>query len=152
MNIDLNKTIKKIDACLPKCGRGSIDQLHKMYDLTLRLQSQILAIIYDLETFSFSAQQESGKLSKRHSFGAKDNSSVTLFIYEPLPAMKRLTEAIEEHWKDMIHAAIFEAAQQRPLPISRKPSLKSKLHAPREVTTQKSGTPPIGQFKSSSTT
>ena len=53
MNIDLNKTIKKIDACLPKCGRGSIDQLHKMYDLTLRLQSQILAIIYDLETFSF---------------------------------------------------------------------------------------------------
>ena len=131
MNIDLNKTIKKIDACLPKCGRGSIDQLHKMYDLTLRLQSQILAIIYDLETFSFSAQQESGKLSKRHSFGAKDNRSVILFIYEPLPAMKRLTEAIEEHWKDMIHAAIFEAAQQRPLPYFEKALVEIEITRPK---------------------
>ena len=34
---------------------------------------------------------------------------------EPLPGMKRLMEAVEEHWKAMLHAAISEVARQGPL-------------------------------------
>lgn len=41
---------------------------------------------------------------------------VTLIIQEPLPPMKKLTEALEEHWKTMIHTAIAEAAYQARLP------------------------------------
>lgn len=44
MNISLKKTIVQIDRCLAEGGGASADQLHKMYDLTLRLQSQLLMI------------------------------------------------------------------------------------------------------------
>ena len=112
MNISLKKTIVQIDRCLAEGGGASADQLHKMYDLTLRLQSQLLSVIYDMETFGGSAE----RVANAHSGGKNKDSVVTLTITEPLPSMKRLTEAVEEHWKAMIHAAIGEAAQQRPLP------------------------------------
>ena len=83
-----------------------------MYDLTQRLLSQELAVICDLETYGPDpAGQERPPLARRHASGGSVNGIVTLTIQEPLPAMKMLTEAVEEHWKAMLHAAISEAAQ-----------------------------------------
>ena len=123
MNISLKKTIVQIDRCLAEGGGASADQLHKMYDLTLRLQSQLLSVIYDMETFGGSAE----RVANAHSGGKNKDSVVTLTITEPLPSMKRLTEAVEEHWKAMIHAAIGEAAQQRPLPYFDKAMVEIKI-------------------------
>lgn len=45
--------------------------------------------------------------------------------------MKRLTEAVGEHWKAMIHVAIGEAAQQRPLPYFGKAMVEIEIITPR---------------------
>ena len=45
--------------------------------------------------------------------------------------MKRLTEAIEEHWKAMLHAAIGEAIQQGPLPYFEKAFVQIEIVTPR---------------------
>jgi len=74
-----------------------------------------LSLIQDRETFSVPAGQE-GRLAERRSAGQNNGSLVDLTIQEPLPAQKELTEAVEEHWKDMIHAAIRDAARRKPLP------------------------------------
>ena len=108
MYINLNKTLAAISRCLPDVGEPTQKQLYQMYDLSLRLTSQILAVIYDHESFTSPAQQQSS--------GDNTGSAVTLTIQEALPAMKRLTEALEEHWKEMIHAAIADTARQEPLP------------------------------------
>lgn len=127
MNINLKKTIAQIERCLPDNGIAHVDQLRKMYDLTLRLQSQLLSVIYDIETFGESTEQ----IANAHSSGKNKNSAVTLAITEPLPSMKRLPEAVEEHWKAMIHAAIGEAAQQRPLPYFDKAMVEIEIITPR---------------------
>ena len=49
MYIDLKKTIEEISSCLPEKGVPTSKQLQRMYELTLRLQSQELAVIYDME-------------------------------------------------------------------------------------------------------
>jgi len=111
MNICLKKTIAQSEQCLPDNGIANVDQLRKMYDLTLRLQSQLLSVIYDMETFGGRAE----RIANAHNSGKNKNFVVTLTITELLPSMKRLTEAVEEHWKAMLHAAIVEVAQQEPL-------------------------------------
>lgn len=127
MNICLKKTIAQIDGCLPDNGRVKTAQLRKMYDLTLRLQSQLLSVIYDMETFGVVME----RIANVHSGGESDDSVVTLTITEPLPSMKRMTEALEEHWKTMLHAAIAEAAQQRPLPYFGKAMVEIEIITPR---------------------
>ena len=67
----------------------------------------------------------------RHSDGRNSESSVTLAIDEPLPSMKRKTEAIEEHWKAMLHAAIEEAARQKPFPHFDKAMVEIEIVTPR---------------------
>lgn len=129
MNISLKKTITQIDRCLPDSGEVDLARLHRMYELTLRLQSQLLAVIYDVETFQASATR--GSLVREHSHGMNDGSAVTLTIHEPLPSMKKLTEAIEEHWKTMLHAAIGEAARQSPLPHFEKAFVEIEVVTPR---------------------
>lgn len=129
MNINLKKTIAQIDRCLPDIGEVELARLHRMYELTLRLQSQLLAVIYDMETFQASAAYES--IARKQSRGANDGSSVTLTIHEPLPSMKKLTEAIEEHWKAALHAAIGEAARQGPLPHFEKAFVEIEVITPR---------------------
>ena len=116
MYIDLKKTLEEISRCLPEKGVPTSKQLQRMYELTLRLQSQELAVIYDMEAFDSPAAQEQRPLAQQHSGGENRNGVVTLKIGEPLPAMKKLTEAVEEHWKAMLHAAISDAAAQGPLP------------------------------------
>ena len=112
MYTDLNKTLAAIGKCLPAGGEVTTEQLHRMYDLTQRLLSQELAVICDLETYGPNpAGQERPTLARRHAAGRSVDGIVMLTIQEPLPAMKRLTEAVEEHWKAMLHAAISEVAQ-----------------------------------------
>lgn len=127
MNICLKKTIAQIERCLPDNGIANADQLRKMYDLTLRLQSKLLSVIYDVETFGGVTE----RIADEHSGGENKNSVVTLTIVEPLPSMKRLTEALEEHWKTMLHAAIAEAAQQKPLPYFNKAMVEIKIITPK---------------------
>ena len=58
MYIDLKKTLEEISRCLPEKGVPTSKQLQRMYELTLRLQSQELAVIYDMEAFGSPAAQE----------------------------------------------------------------------------------------------
>ena len=129
MNIDLKKTITQIDRCLPDSGEVDLARFHKVYELTLRLQSQLLAMIYDVETFGGSSVQENLAWSQSH--GVNSGASVTLTIHESLPSMKKLTEAIEEHWKAMLHAAIDEAARQLCLPHFDKAMVELEIVTPR---------------------
>jgi len=102
-----------------------------MYDLSLQLQSQLLAVIHDLEDFSAPAQQEQETLARRQSAGENNGAVITLAIYEPLPPMKRLTEAVEEHWKSMLHVAISDAALQGTLPHFEKAMVEIEITTPR---------------------
>ncbi len=129
MNIDLKKTLAQIERGLAGDGAPDTKRLHKMYDLSLRLQSQILAVIRDRESFSPLPEQE--RLATAHSAGCQANDILTLTLWEPLPAMKKLTEAIEEHWKDMIHSAIRQAAQQGPLPYFEKAFVEIEIVTPK---------------------
>ena len=129
MNIQLRKTMTALERCLSADGTAGITELRKMYDLTLRLRSQLLGVIYDLETFSPTAGQE--RLAVSHSAGTNENGVVTLTIQEPLPAMKHLTEALEEHWKEMLLAAIAEAARQESLPWFEKAMVEIAVITPR---------------------
>lgn len=127
MNINLKKTIAQIERCLPDNGAADTDQLRKMYDSTLRLQSQLLSVIYDVETFGGITE----RIANAHSGGENKDSVVVLTIAEPLPSMKRLTEAIEEHWKSMLHAAIAEVARQNPFPYFNKAMVEIEVITPR---------------------
>lgn len=71
MNISLRKTIAQIERCLPNEGGANADQLRKMYDLTLRLQSQLLSIIYDTETFGGATE----RIANAHSGGENKNGN-----------------------------------------------------------------------------
>lgn len=128
MNISIKKTVLQIDRCLPDSGKTDIAQLHRMYGLTLRLQSQLLSVIYDMETFGGTGHR---RIEDAHSTGTNEAQVVTLTIQEPLPSMKKLTEAIEEHWKSMIHAAIRKAAQQESLPYFNKAMVEIEVITPK---------------------
>lgn len=51
MYIDLEKTLAAIGKCILADEMPTLTQLRGMYELTHRLQSQILAVIYDVEHF-----------------------------------------------------------------------------------------------------
>lgn len=120
MYTDLKKTLAAIGACMSDDGAPGVEQLHRMYNLTLRLMSQELSVIYDQEAFGRPARQERRTLAQRQSAGVSSGAAVVLTISEPLPSTKKLTEAVEEHWKAMLHAAIGETARQGPLPYFQK--------------------------------
>ena len=131
MYIDLNKSLAAIGKCLPTEGEPTPKQLRRMYGLTQRLMSQELSVIYDQEAFGIPARQERTTLARQQATGHRAGDALTLTIREPLPAMKRLTEAVEEHWKTMIHAAISEAASQEPLPFFEKAFVAIHIVTPR---------------------
>ena len=128
MNIPINKTLEQIERCLDT-GQVNIEQLRKAYDLTLKLQSQLLGVIYDLETFT--SDSVGPRIAADHSRGQNSGEAVTLTINEALPPMKRLTEAIQEHWKAMIYEAIDEAARQKRLPYFEKAMVEITIITPR---------------------
>lgn len=69
MYTDLKKTLTVIDSCIPDDGAPGVEQLHRMYDLTLRLMSQELSLIYDQEAFGRSAGQERRTFARRQRVG-----------------------------------------------------------------------------------
>ena len=131
MFIDLKKTLTAIDKCLSVSHPPGLKQLHKMFDLTVQLMSQILSVIYDQEAFGPPTGQELPPLAKRLSTGGNSDRVVTLTLREPLPAMKHLSESVEEHWKAMIHTAIAEAASLGPLPYFEKALVEIEIITPR---------------------
>ena len=52
MEIDLNKTLRALVRSFPEDSEPSVEALTKMYRQTLRLRSQLLGVIYDLESYS----------------------------------------------------------------------------------------------------
>ena len=131
MHTDLKKTLAAVGRCLPTEGEPTWEQLRQMYDLTLRLMSQELSVIYDREAFGRPEGQEQQTFARRQSAGVNNGAAVILTIAEPLPAMKKLTETIEEHWKTMLHAAIGEAARQGRLPYYEKAFVEIEIITPR---------------------
>lgn len=131
MNISLKKTIAQIDRCLVDSGEVNLTQLHRMYELTLRLQSQLLSVIYDAEIYGGFTEKNCVRMANKYAVGQNENSVVMLTISEPLPSMKKLTEAVEEHWKAMLHSAIDKAAQQAPLPHFDKAMVEIEIVTPR---------------------
>lgn len=128
MNINLNKTLEAIRKALAEKEPG-IRELKRAYQETLRLQSQILASVYDMEAFGGKTYEK--RPAQEQSWGRNDRDVVVFSMQEPLPAMKRLTEAVEEHWKAMIHSAIGEAARRGPLPYFRKAFVEIEITTPK---------------------
>ena len=60
--------------------------------------------------------QYSPKLAELLSDGIAGDDSATLTIHEPLPPVKELTSAVEDHWLELIHTAIGKAAREWKLP------------------------------------
>lgn len=118
--------MKTIERDVLKNSSAGLPELKRAYSQALRLQSQILSLIYDREFLD-----GRGRFSEEMSRGENGGVTVTLIIQEPLPSIKRLTEAIEEHWKAMIHVAIGEAAQQGPLPHFEKAFVQIEIVTPR---------------------
>ena len=129
MNTQIDKILEQLARCLDADDRADAPRLHKMYDLTLRLQSQLLGVIYDTEMFLPNAVTP--RLSRQHAHAENTGATVTLTIDEPLPSMKRLTEEVEEHWKAMLRAAIAEAECQGPLPYFDKALVAIEITTPR---------------------
>lgn len=84
-------------------GTQETEQLKKAYQLVLRLRSQLIGVIYDMEMCAPNAQTSVCDNT--------DKQSVTLLIDEPLPGMKELTSSVQEHWITLIHDAIAQESQ-----------------------------------------
>lgn len=130
MEIDLNKTLRALVRCLPEDGEPSVEALAKMYRQTLRLRSQLLGIIYDLEAYS-APQPGRQELAEAMSRGRQEDGCVILTFEESLPSMKEYSAALEDHWKAMIHAAIQEAAAQEGLPRFDRAFVQIEVTTPR---------------------
>jgi hypothetical protein len=122
MDIDVQKTLKTIER---KITAGD---LHGAYEYTLRLRGQLLGIIYDGEMFG--AKQDA-KLADKQTEGYATTDSVTLTIAEPLPPLKEMTIAVQEHWLELINTAIAKAARGHRLPHFEKAFVQIAVTTPR---------------------
>lgn len=121
MNIDLTKTLKTLEKKLTPENGLMLADLYKVYDITLQLRSQLLGVIYEQETFGVAGTDIcEPKLAERLSEGNVTDKIVTLTVQEPLPMIKELTTAVQDHWLDLLHAAIDKAAREQRLPRFKK--------------------------------
>lgn len=125
MYIDLKKTLSQIEKALPPEGVQDLSKLQKAYEITLCLRSQIIGVIYDMKQYSGSAANDSPKQEIK-----RNKQVVTLIIPEPLPGMKELTAAVEEHWVTMIHDAI-EQESRTGIPKFQKAMVMIEITTPR---------------------
>ncbi len=109
MNLNLMKTVKTIEELLKNDNEINLLNLKKAYEQTLRLRSQLISVIYDIEQYIEPRKQREAQKPEQVSSNTKE--IVTLTINEPLPAQKELTAAVEEHWITMIHSAIAEESK-----------------------------------------
>ena len=125
MYIDLKKTLSQIEKALPQEGVQDLSKLQKAYEITLRLRSQIIGVIYDMKQYSGPAANDSPKREIK-----SNKQVVTLIISEPLPGLKELTAAVEEHWVTMIHDAI-EQESRTGVPKFQKAMVMIEITTPR---------------------
>ena len=125
MYIDLKKTLSQIEKALPQEGVQDLSKLQKAYEVTLRLRSQIIGVIYDMKQYNGLIANDSPKQE------IKSNKQVVILIIpEPLPGMKELTAAVEEHWVTMIHDAI-EQESRTGIPKFQKAMVTIEVTTPR---------------------
>ena len=128
MYIDLSKTLKAIERRL--VGEDiSTEDLRHAYDNVLRLRSQLLGVIYDLEMFN--SRDDNATLAEKQTSGLAISDAVVLTIAEPLPSMKELTSAVQEHWVNLIHTAIDKASWEPELPFFEKAFVWIEVTTPR---------------------
>ena len=108
MFIDLHKTLNGIRENIPTDRRVTFEMLEKAYGQTLWLRSHILGVMYDMIDFGSATKRVIGEVSVSQT---DSDNMVCLVIPEPLPGLKELTGAVEEHWTRMIHEAIAQQAK-----------------------------------------
>lgn len=110
MYLDLRKTLKKIENLITEANGVDEKKLSRAYEETLRLRSQLIGILDDIEEFAPMRQTESNNEPSSQT-EIVDKRVVVIKINEPLPALKELTEAVELHWVKLIHKAIAEESK-----------------------------------------
>ncbi len=108
MNLDLTKTLNSIEKLLKQSDIYDIQNLQKAYEQTLRLRSQLISVIYDNRQFIY---EEKTETKAPIQIGSVNKDMIELVINEPLPALKELTAAVEEHWVSMVHNAIKKESE-----------------------------------------
>ena len=139
MNINLNKTLQEINRKLAGEKGISKDELYKAYDLVIKLRSQLIGAIYYCESYTTAVEfvnQLYGKpvqpkLAEILTDGITGDDTVTLTIREPLPSLKEMTSAMQDHWLELIHTAIAKAKQQQSLPRFEKAFVWIEITTPR---------------------
>lgn len=106
MNLNLMSTLKNIEKLISSEDLLNLEKLQKAYEYTLRLRAQLIGVITDIEQY---VEQDYDR--NNYTFQDVTNGIVTLKINEPLPSLKELTSAVEEHWVDMIHEAIDKISE-----------------------------------------
>ena len=117
--------MSQIEKALPQEGVQDLSKLQKAYELTLRLRSQIIGVIYDMKQYNGLIANDSPKQEIK-----RNKQVVTLIIPEPLPGMKELTAAVEEHWVTKIHDAI-EQESRTGIPKFQKAMVMIEITTPR---------------------
>ena len=133
MFIDLHKALERLEANLPEDRKITFEMLEKAYEQTLWLRSYIIGIMYDMIDFGSASKRTIGGVSVSQT---DNNRVVCLMIPEPLPGLKELTGAVEEHWTRMIHEAIAQQAKIG-IPHFEKAHVHIRITAPRGTNNQK---------------
>lgn len=129
MNLNLMKTLKNIEKKIAGDRIPKIEDLEKAYGHTLRLRSQLISVIYDIQQYVDVNNPKVNVPIKTTGYDA-DKKAVVLTINEPLPAIKEFTASVEEHWIEMIHGAIAEASKDG-LPNFEKAFVMIEITTPR---------------------
>ena len=107
MFLNLKTTLKKIEKLITEANGVDEKKLTRAYEETLRLRSQLIGILDDIEEFAPIRQTENNRVPS-YQTETVDKRVVVIKINEPLPALKEMTEAVELHWVKLIHQAIAE--------------------------------------------
>lgn len=129
MFLNLKTTLKKIEKLIAEANGVDQKKLTRAYEEALRLRSQLIGILDDMEDFAPSCQTE---ISSEPFYQTEtvDKRVVVIKIKEPLPALKELTEAVELHWVKLIHEAIAKESKTG-LPKFNKAFVLIEITAPR---------------------
>ena len=133
MFIDLHKTLERLEAYLPRDRKITFEMLEKAYEQTLWLRSHIIGIMYDMIDFGSATKRTVGEVPVSQT---DNNRVVCLMIPEPLPGLKELTGAVEEHWTRMIHEAIAQQAKVG-IPYFEKAHVHIRITTPRGTNNRK---------------
>ncbi len=127
--------MKEIESAITKSStkddKYNLRKLKKAYGETMKLRSQLISVIYDIENYIMT-----GGITEREfilnrnitSYGKK--KAVKLVINEPLPTQRELTSAVKEHWTNMIHTEIAKKTVEV-LPKFDKAMVVIEITAPR---------------------